>query len=107
MSPEMLRTELDRAEEAELQSEEQLRQLVGQIDKVCAPNSSVNASDCAKTVTAALALNERLRDRTDKLRSAFKRSEGAGNDAAIRAEVASSDAAIRATLARVRTGASR
>jgi len=29
MSPELLRTELDRAEEAELQSEEQLRQLVG------------------------------------------------------------------------------
>jgi hypothetical protein len=27
MSPEMLRTELDRAEEAELRSEEQLRQL--------------------------------------------------------------------------------
>jgi hypothetical protein len=75
MSPELLRTELDRAEEAELQSEEQLRQLVGQIDKVCAPNSTVNASDCAKTVTAALALNERLRDRTGKLRSAVERAK--------------------------------
>ena len=75
MSPELLRTELDRAEEAELQSEEQLRQLVGQIDKVCVPNSLVNASDCAKTVAAALALNERLRDRTEKLRSAVKRVE--------------------------------
>jgi len=75
MNPELLRTELDRAEEAELQSEEQLRQLVGQIDRVCAPNSTVNASDCAKTVTAALALNERLRDRTGKLRLAVGRAK--------------------------------
>jgi hypothetical protein len=75
MSPELLRTEFDRAEEAELQSEEQLRQLVGLIDKVCEPNPTVNASDCAKTVAAALALNERLRDRTEKLRSAVKRAE--------------------------------
>ncbi|MDO8450683.1 MAG: hypothetical protein Q7T10_17965 [Rhodoferax sp.] len=72
MSPEMLRTELDRAEEAELQSDEQLRQLTGLIDKACAPSSTVNASDCAKIVTAALALNERLRDRTGKLKSAVK-----------------------------------
>ena len=78
MSPEMLRTELDRAEEAELQSEEQLRQLVGQIDKVCEPSSTVNASDCAKTVTAALALNERLRDRTGKLRLAVERAKAPG-----------------------------
>lgn len=75
MNPELLRTELDRAEEAELKSEEQLRQLVGQIDRVCAPNSTVNASDCAKTVTAALALNERLRDRTGKLRLAVGRAK--------------------------------
>ena len=75
MSPELLRTELDRAEEAELQSEEQLRQLVSHIEKACAPNSTVNASDCSKTVAAALALNERLRDRTEKLRSAVKRAE--------------------------------
>lgn len=73
MTPEMMRTELDRAEEAELQSEEQLRQLVGQIDKVCTPNSTVSASDCAKTITAALALNERLRDRTAKLRLSVQR----------------------------------
>jgi len=75
MNPALLRTELDRAEEAELKSEEQLRQLVGQIDRVCAPNSTVNASDCAKTVTAALALNERLRDRTGKLRLAVGRAK--------------------------------
>ena len=75
MSPEMLRTELDRAEDAELQSEEQLRQLVSLIDKVGAPGAFVNASDCAKTVTAALALNERLRDRTKNLRAALRGSE--------------------------------
>lgn len=79
MNPELLRTELDRAEEAELKSEEQLRQLVGQIDRVCAPNSTVNASDCAKTVTAALALNERLRDRTGKLRLAVGRAKEPGS----------------------------
>ena len=75
MSPEMLKTELDRAEDAELQSEEQLRQLVSLIDKVGTPGSPVNASDCAKTVTAALALNERLRDRTKNLRAALRGTE--------------------------------
>ena len=75
MSPEMLRTELDRAEDAELQSEEQLRQLVSLIDKVGTPGSPVNASDCAKTVTAALALNERLRDQTKNLRAALRGTE--------------------------------
>ena len=75
MNPEMLKTELDRAEDAELQSEEQLRQLVSLIDKVGAPGSFVNASDCAKTVTAALALNERLRDRTKNLRAALRGAE--------------------------------
>lgn len=72
MSPELLKTELDRAEEAELQSEDQLRQLVGLIDKVGEPGSVVNASDCAKTVAAALALNARLRDRTKALHSAIR-----------------------------------
>ena len=75
MSPELLKTELDRAEDAELQSEEQLRQLVGLIDKVGQPGSFVNASDCAKTVTAALALNERLRDRTKTVRMALRATE--------------------------------
>ena len=75
MTPEVLKTELDRAEEAELQSDEQLRQLVGHIDKACAPNPTVDATDCAKTITAALALNDRLRDRTTKLRMAVERTE--------------------------------
>ena len=75
MNLEFMRSELERAEEAELQSEEQLRQLVGHIDKVCAPNSTLDASDCAKTVTAALALNERLRDRKTKLQLAVKAAD--------------------------------
>jgi hypothetical protein len=75
MNLEFMRSELDRAVEAELQSEEQLRQLVGHIDKVCAPNSTLDASDCAKTVIAALALNERLRDRKTKLQLAVKAAD--------------------------------
>ena len=79
MSPEMLKTELDRAEDAELQSEEQLRQLVSMIDKVGTPGSVVNASDCAKTVTAALALNERLRARTKTLHLALQKTTPSPN----------------------------
>ncbi|OQW88312.1 MAG: hypothetical protein BWK72_08445 [Rhodoferax ferrireducens] len=69
MTPDMLKNELDRAEDAELQSDEQLRQLTDLIDKTCGPSPAMNASDCAKVVTAALALNDRLRTRTEKLRS--------------------------------------
>lgn len=72
MTPEMLKTELDRAEDAELQSDEQLRRLVGLIDKASAPNSTVNASDCAKTVSTALALNERLRETATRWRNLAK-----------------------------------
>lgn len=68
MSPEMLKTEIDRAEDAELQSDEQLRQLPSLIDKASTPSATLSASDCAKLVTAALAVNERLRERTSKLR---------------------------------------
>ena len=68
MTPKMLRTELDRAEDAEQQSDEQLRLLVTLIDKANGPNATVNAIDCARTVAAALTLNERLRDSAEKLR---------------------------------------
>lgn len=88
MTPEVLKTELDRAEEAELQSDEQLRQLVGHIDKACTPSPTVDASDCAKTITAALALNDRLRDRTTKLRMAVERAEGTDARAAMKARFA-------------------
>lgn len=69
MTPEMLRTELDRAEDAELQSDEQVRQLVSLIDRANTPHSTLTASDCAKQVASALALNERLRERADRLRN--------------------------------------
>lgn len=68
MTADLLKIELDRAEDAELHSDEQLRQLTDLIDKACAPNPTLNAADCARIVGAALALNDRLRARTDKLR---------------------------------------
>jgi len=69
MTPEFLAAELDRAEDAELQSDEQLRQLTDLIDKTSGSNPTMNASDCAKVVAAALALNAQLRARSEKLRS--------------------------------------
>ena len=72
MTPEQLKTEIDRAEEAELQSDEQLRLLTSLIDKASGPNATVSAADCAKIVGAALALNERFRERTDKLRGELR-----------------------------------
>lgn len=71
MTPEMLKTEIDRAEEAELHSDEQVRQLTHLIDKASTPNATISATDCSRLVGAALALNARLRERTDKLRSAL------------------------------------
>lgn len=73
MNSELLRTELERTEEALLQSEEQLRQLPTLIDKACTAHSGVSASDAAKIVAAALALNERLKDRAKHLRVAAER----------------------------------
>lgn len=72
MTSELLKTELLRAEEAELESDEHLRQLTALLGKASVPNSNVSASDCAKLVGAALALNERLRDRAHRLRCASK-----------------------------------
>lgn len=79
MNIETLRNELHRAEEAELQSDEQLRQLVEFIDKAATPNAQVNATDCAKLVSAALSLNAQLRDRSEKLQSAVRRAETAAD----------------------------
>ena len=75
MTPEMLKTEIDRAEEAELQSDEQLRQLTNLIDKASAPNAAMSAADCSRLVGAALALNERLRERTSKLRNDLRNAQ--------------------------------
>lgn len=75
MTPEMLKTEIDRAEEAELHSDEQVRQLTHLIDKASIPNATIGAADCSRLVGAALALNVRLRERTDKLRSALSSAQ--------------------------------
>lgn len=75
MSTEHLKTELARAEDAELQSEEQLRQLMQMIDKASGPNAPITATDCSKLISAALGLNERLRDRVTRLRSAVHVAE--------------------------------
>lgn len=68
MNPEFLKNELERAEEAELESDEQLRKLTALIDKASKPNPDLNATDCAKLVSAALTLNEQLRARTKSIR---------------------------------------
>lgn len=67
MNPEFLQTELEHAREAEARSDEQVRELVGLIEKASAPNATTSASDCSKLVTSALAVNERLRERRQKL----------------------------------------
>lgn len=77
MNIETLRNELHRAEEAELQSDEQLRQLVDFIDKAATPNGHVDATNCAKLVSAALSLNAQLRERTTALRGQLRRAETA------------------------------
>lgn len=75
---ELLKTELARAEEAELHSDEQLRGLTGSIDAASAPNAKISASDCSKLVSAALALNAHLRSSTSKLRSALNDAQRRG-----------------------------
>jgi hypothetical protein len=67
MNIELLKTEFERAIQAELESDEQLRKLPELIDKASTPGGSINASDCAKLVSAALSLNERLRSRAGTL----------------------------------------
>lgn len=71
MSPEIMRTELARAEEAELQSDEQVRELTALIDKAKTPNATISANDCHRLVSATLALNARLREQRVQLRNAM------------------------------------
>ena len=67
MNPEFLQAELERAREAEALSDEQVRELIGLIDKASAPNATTSATDCSKLVASALAVNDRLRERRQKL----------------------------------------
>lgn len=70
-----LRTELARAEDAELESESQLRQMVALIADTSKPESARSASDCHKLVSAALDLNTRLKAHTEHLRKQIKMLE--------------------------------
>lgn len=79
MSPELARTEVGLAEQAGLESDEQLRTLPDLIDKARGPNPTITATDCAKLVAAALAVNERLHDRTKSLQSVVSRNEARNN----------------------------
>lgn len=82
MNIQTLEAELDRALVAKLESDEQLRQLTQHIDRVTADGTAttgqaLTATDCAKLVAAALALNERLSLRCyeiDKTLKAAKRA---------------------------------
>lgn len=73
MNLEFLKTELDRAEDALLQSEEQLRLLVALLDRAAAPGTNTDPVAVARLVTAGLALNERLDDRARRLRVSVQR----------------------------------
>lgn len=73
---EALRTELAHAENAELRSDEQVRELANLIDKARGPDATVTASDCHKLITAGLAVNARLREHTKRLRNALRAAQG-------------------------------
>lgn len=55
--------EFNAALEAEARSEEQLRELVASVDEARSPAAVLTPADTAKLVSAALALNARLRER--------------------------------------------
>ncbi len=75
MTPDMIKAELMRARQAELESDEQLRSLTSLIERAAVPNTGLNAQDCAKLVSAALAVNERLRNRVKYFQSALRSSD--------------------------------
>lgn len=75
MTVETIKTELAQAEEAELQSDEQLQKLIALIDRTSLPGSPMTAGDCHKLVSAALDLNTRLKARTESLRKALRAAQ--------------------------------
>lgn len=85
MTSEAIKTELAQAEEAELQSDEQLQKLIALIDRTSQPDSPMSAGDCHKLVSAALDLNTRLKARTEAIRKALKAAEVASSMAARKA----------------------
>lgn len=81
MTPEMLRTELARAEDAELQSDEQVRELTALIGNAKSTNPAISANDCHRLVSATLALNARLREQKVHLRNAVNSASRFAADA--------------------------
>lgn len=80
MNIQTLDAELDRTLIAVLESDEQVRQLTGHIDGVTAGGTTMtglklNATDCAKLVSAALAVNDRLRQRCEEIEKALKAAQ--------------------------------
>jgi len=85
MKSEALKTELTQAEEAELESDAQLRGLIELINDAAKPDSRRSAPDCHKLVSAALDLNARLKARTEQVRKELKACETVENFAARKA----------------------
>lgn len=75
MNIEVLKTELARAEEAAMQSDDQLRALPDLFAKICAPDSHLSPSDYSRSVSSLLTLNERLHQRVKELRSELRKAE--------------------------------
>ena len=80
MNSELLKSDLDAAIEAELESDAQVRDLPRRIAEASKPNSRTSASDMAKTASTTIAINKELREKTEALSKAY--------DQAVRAEVA-------------------
>ena len=71
MNLEPLKTELALSVDAALESDDQLRQLSGLIDKASKPNASISPADCAKLVAAVLSVNARLHEQCQRNKQAL------------------------------------
>ena len=66
--------ELEYAEAAVLESDDQIRRLVGTVDGARNADAHLKPADVEKLVRTALELNAHLRDRADKLRTAHHKA---------------------------------
>ncbi len=75
MNPEALRTEYELAQEAALESDEQVRGLLQLSAKTQGEHPTMTAIDMARIVSTALALNQRLHEQAEHHRKALERAE--------------------------------
>jgi len=75
VNPEALRTEYELAQEAALESDEQVRGLLQLSAKTQGEHPTMTAIDMARIVSTALALNERLHQQAERHRKALERAE--------------------------------